>query len=40
MMGCVASLVDFEMFRPVLEDVLLTKECKADKRSHKDIEFP
>ncbi|MGM9703917.1 MAG: IS5 family transposase, partial [Prevotella sp.] len=24
-----SSLVDFEMFRPVLEDVLLTKECKT-----------
>ncbi len=24
-----SSLVDFEMFCPVLEDVLLTKECKT-----------
>ena len=24
-----SSLVDFEMFRPVLEEVLLTKECKT-----------
>ena len=23
------SLLDFEMFRPVLEDVLLSKECKT-----------
>lgn len=26
---CLSSLVDFEMFRAVLEDVLLTKECKT-----------
>ena len=24
-----SSLVDFEMFRQILEDVLLTKECKS-----------
>ena len=32
-----SSLVDFEMFRPVLEEVLLPKECKTP-AGHKPID--